>query len=81
MFIFYLIGPSNMHALPQALSAAIHKRKLPFVQMVNIAVSLQVVNDLFFLLIINSLWLGGYYNGVKYDLDQTVPGGCSLDLN
>ena len=25
--------------------------------------------------------LGGYYNGVKYDLDQTVPGGCSLDLN
>ena len=25
--------------------------------------------------------IGGYYNGVKYDLDQTVPGGCSLDLN
>ena len=25
--------------------------------------------------------LGGYYNGVKYDLDQTVPGGCSLDQN
>ena len=25
--------------------------------------------------------VGGYYNGVKYDLDQTVPGGCSLDLN
>ena len=23
----------------------------------------------------------GYYNGVKYDFDQTVPGGCSLDLN
>ena len=22
--------------------------------------------------------VGGYYNGVKYDLDQTVPGGCSL---
>ena len=25
--------------------------------------------------------VGGYYNGVKYDLDQTGPGGCSLDLN